>query len=148
MSQCFGLLPTACRKKPSFASFVRLGLPAGHKVRPVYRPHSPGKVSDLRESDLSGSDFSYCDFTGSCLQNCNFNDCVMLFTNATQAKMSDSTFCGSYISHCNFKEVEAYRCKWIGTHFVYSFVDDACGLENLGGNSVNGTNVSQMNFNN
>ena len=141
---CFQLL---AEKKPSFASFLS-GLSAHHKVRPVYRPHSPGKVSDLRDSDLSGSDFSYCDFTGSCLQNCNFNKCVMLFTNATGAKMSNSTFCEAYICHSNFKEVEAHHCRWIGTHFVDSFVNGACGMENLGGNCLDGTNVSEMIINN
>ena len=136
-------------KNPSLAMFLKTKfcLSEHHLVCPVYRPHSPGKVPDLQNSDLSRSDFSRCNFTGSRLENCNFTKCVMLFTKLTGAKMSDSKFCDTYIHNSNLEKVEAYRCEWTKTSLLYSLVDGA-HMDTIGGNCLEGTDVSKMNKNN
>ena len=114
-------------EKPSLASFLKseLGLPEHHVVRPIYRPHSPAKVPDLQKSDLTGSDFSHSDFTDSCLKECDFTRCVMLFTKLARAKMSGSTFCDTLISHSNLENVQADDCEWTRTSLLHSLTNDA-----------------------
>ena len=133
-------------KKPSLASFLksRLGLPHDHLVHPVYRPHSPRKVSDLQKSDLTGSDFSHSNFTESCLMNCYFTKCVMLFAKLTRAKFSGSKFCDTFISHSNLEGAVADRCEWTKTSLLYSRVDGAhveSVKATVGGNCFQGTNI-------
>ena len=135
-------------KKPPLATFLKskLGLPKDHMVHPVYRPHSPGKVSDLQKSDFTGSDFSHCDFTDSCLENCDFVKCVMLFAELAGAKFSGSTFCDTFISHSNLKKVVADHCEWTKTSLLYSRVDGA-RLESvqpsMTDNCLDGTDISK-----
>jgi hypothetical protein len=115
------------KEKPSLANFLKskLRLPEDHVVRPVYRPHSPRKVSDLQNSDLTGSDFSHSDFTNSCLEECDFTKCVMFFVNLGGAKMSGSKFCDTLISHSNLEKLEADHCEWTKTSLLYSNVKGA-----------------------
>ena len=133
-------------KRPPLACFLKreLGLPEDRIVHPVYRPHSPGKVSDLQKSDFTGSDFSHCDFTDSCFEDCDFAKCVMLFTNLAGAKFSGSRFCDTFISHCNLKNVVADHCEWTKTSLLYSRVDGAHveSVEpSIAGNCLDGTNI-------
>ncbi len=137
-------------EKPSLASFLKskLGLPEHHVVRPIYRPHSPAKVSDLQKSDLTGSDFSHSNFTDSCLKECNFTECVMLFTNLARAMMSGSKFCDTLISHSNLKNVQADQCEWTKTSLLYSLIDGAVlkpVIPTIGGNNFYGTNFCNTN---
>ena len=131
-------LPLACFLKR------KLGLPEDHTVHPVYRPHSPGKVTDLQNSDFTGSDFSHCDFTNSCLENCVFDECVMLFAKLKGAKFSGSKFRDTFISHSNLENVVADHCEWTKTSLLYSRVNKA-RLESvepsIGGNCLDGTNI-------
>ena len=133
-------------ERPPLVCFLRrkLGLPEDHVVHPVYRPHSPGKVSDLQKSDFTGSDFSYCDFTDCCLEKCNFTKCVMLFTKLAGAKFSGSKFCDTFISHSDLKKVVADRCEWTKTSLLYSRVNGA-NMErvepSIAGNCFEGTNI-------
>ena len=132
--------------KLSLANFLRkkLGFPEHHLVQPVYRPHSPGKVPDLQNSDLTGSDFSHSDFTDSSLEDCVFVNCVMLFAKLDGANMSGSKFCSTLISHSNLKKVKADECEIMDTSLVYSRVDGAYFrslISGLAGNSYVGTNL-------
>ena len=132
--------------KLSLAIFLRkrLGFPEHHLVQPVYRPHSPGKVPDLQNSDLTGSDFSHSDFTDSSLEECVFVNCVMLFAKLDGAKMSGSKFCDTLISHSNLEKVEADECEWTKTSVLYSRVDGASlgsVVPSVGDNCWRGTNV-------
>ena len=133
-------------KKPSLTSFLKseLGIPENHLVRPVYRPHSPAKVPDLQKADLTGSDFSHSDFAGSCLRECNFTRCVMLFAKLTRATMCRSEFCKTLISHSNLKDVDASYSIWTETSILYSRVDRmdlrGMGRGNYGGIKWEGTN--------
>ncbi len=130
--------------RPSLANFLKnkLSLPEHHLVYPVYRPRSPGKVPDLQKSDLTGSDFSHSDFTDSCLEECNFTRCVMLFANLTGATMCLSEFCKTLISHSDLKAVDAKCSNWTETSIVYSRVDrmDLRGMDNYGDITWTGTN--------
>ena len=133
--------------KPSLANFLKtkLRLSDDLLVRPVYRPHSPGKVPNLQKSDLTGSDFSHSDFTDSCLENCDFTKCVMLFAELDGAKMSGSTFCETFISHSKLREVKADHCEWTNMSLLYSRVERArldSVVPSIGGNSFDGTNIS------
>ncbi len=133
-------------EKPSLASFLKskLRLPEHHLVRPVYRPHSPGKVPDLQKADLTGSDFSHSNFTKSILEDCDFTKCVMLFVELAEAKMSGSKFCDTLISHSNLKKVVADHCGWTQISLLYSRVDGArleCVIPTIGGNCLDGTNI-------
>ena len=129
--------------KQSFAEFLKkkFVLPEDHLVHPVYRQHSPGKVPDLTNSDISGSDFSHSNFTNSCLENCDFTKCVMLFAELPGAKMSGSIFCDTLISHSNLKGANIHPCTPVGLSLVYCCVDGARLDPNIGGNSLDGTNV-------
>jgi uncharacterized protein YjbI with pentapeptide repeats len=134
-------------ENPSLANFLRskLGFPEHHLVQPVYRPHSPGKVPDFQNSDLTGSDFSHADFTNSTLKNCDFTKCVMLFTDLAGAKVSGSKFVDTFISHSNLEKVEADHCEWTKTSLLCSNVNGAYlnSVEpSVGGNCFNWTNVS------
>ena len=134
------------KEKPSLANFLKskLRLPEDHLVRPVYRPHSPRKVSDLQKSDLTGSDFSHSDFTNSCLEECDFTKCVMLFVKLGGAKMSDSKFCDTLISHSNLEKLEADHCEWTKTSLLFSNVKDAYldfVQPSIGDNCLYGTNI-------
>ena len=134
-------------KKPSLANFLKnnLGLPEYHLVHPVYRQHSPGKVPDLKNSDLTGSDFSHAIFTNSALKNCDFTKCIMLFTDLAGAKLSDSTFADTFISHSNLEKVHADHCEWTKTSLLYSNVNGAYldSVEpTIGGNCFDGTDIS------
>ena len=129
----------------SLANFLKkkLCLPE-HLVHPIYRPHSPGKVPDLQNSDLTGSDFSHSDFTDSSLEECVFVNCVMLFAKLGGAKMSGSKFCDTLISHSNLEKVEADECEWTKTSVLYSRVDGASlgsVVPSVGDNCWRGTNV-------
>jgi hypothetical protein len=133
-------------KNPSLANFLRnkLDLPEHHLVHPVYRPHSPGKVPDLKNADLTGSDFSHSDFRDSSLEQCVFVNCVMLFANLAGAKVSGSKFVDTLISHSNLEKVKANCCEWTKTSLLYSRVDDAYmdSVEpSIGGNCLDGTNI-------
>jgi hypothetical protein len=135
------------KEKPSLANFLKskLRLPEDHLVRPVYRPHSPRKVSDLQKSDLTGSDFSHSDFTNSCLEECDFTKCIMLFVKLGGAKMSGSKFCDTLISHSNLEKLEADHCEWTKTSLLFSNVKDAylnSVDRTIGGNCLDGTNIS------
>ena len=131
--------------KPSLADFLKkkLGLPENHLVRPVYRPHSPGKVPDLQKSNLTGSDFSHSDFSGTCLENCDFTKCVMLFTELFGAKMSRAKFCETLISHSNLKAVQAKDCIWVNTLVRSCYVDGARLDSSIGGNRLHETDMSR-----
>jgi uncharacterized protein YjbI with pentapeptide repeats len=134
-------------KQLSFANFLKkkLRLPEHHLVHPVYRPHSPGKVPDLQESDLTGSDFSHSDFTDSCLEGCDFTKCIMLFTDLAGAKLSDSKFVDTFISHSNLEKVHADHCEWTKTSLLYSNVNGAYlnfVEPSVGGNCFDGTDIS------
>ncbi len=134
-------------EKPSLANFLKkkLSLPESHVVHPIYRQHRPGKVPDLQKSDLTGSDFSHSDFTNSCLKECHFSKCVMLFVNLEEAKISGSIFCDTLISHSNLQNVEADDCEWTKTSLLWSNVDvpHLNSVEpTIGGNSLDGTNIS------
>ncbi len=132
--------------RPSLANFLKnklpVRLPDHYLVYPVYRPHSPRKVPDLQKSDLTGSDFSHSDFTGSCLEECNFTRCVMLFANLTGVTMCRSVFCKTLISHSDLKDVDATSSKWTETSILYSRVEDMdlCDMVNYGGIKWDGTN--------
>ena len=133
-------------EKLSFAGFLKnkFGLPKDHIVHPVYRQHSPGKIPDLQKSDLTGSDFSHSNFRSSCLKQCEFSKCTMLFADLTQAKISGSNFRDTYISHSNLEKVEADHCEWTKTSLLYSRVDGAHldSVEpSIGGNILDGTNI-------
>ena len=131
--------------KPSLADFLKkkLGLPENHLVHPVYRPHSPGKVPDLQKSNLTGSDFSHSDFSGTCLENCDFTKCVMLFTELFGAKMSCAKFCETLISHSNLKAVQANDCIWVNTLLRSCYVDGARLGPSIGGNCLHDTEMSK-----
>ena len=136
-------------EKPSLANFLmkRLGLnPDNHYVLPVYRPHSPRKVLNLGNSDLTGSDFSHSDFTNSVLEHCTFTKVVMLFAELTGAKMSSSKFCGTLISHSKLIGTIARDCTWTKTSLLYSHVEGAqldTVKTSIGGNSLVGTNIDE-----
>ena len=134
------------KEKPSLANFLKskLRLPEDHLVRPVYRPHSPRKVSNLEKSVLTGSDFSHSDFTNSSLKDCHFIKCVMLFVKLGGAKMSGSKFCDTLISHSNLEKLEADHCEWTKTSLLYSNVKGAYlnfVESSIGGNCLDGTNI-------
>ena len=134
------------KEKLSLANFLKskLRLPEDHLVRPVYRPHSPRKVSDLQKSDLTGSDFSHSDFTNSSLQHCHFIKCVMLFVKLGGAKMSGSKFCYTLISHSNLEKLKADHCEWSKTSLLYSNVKGAhldFVKASIGDNCLYGTNI-------
>ena len=135
-------------EKPSLASFMKskLGLTEHLLVRPVYRPHSPGKIPDLRiqNADLTGSDFSHSNFSDSCLKECDFVKCVMLFAQPAGAKFSGSKFCETLISHSDLEKVVADHCEWTQISLLYSRVDGAhleCVIPTIGGNCLAGTNM-------
>ena len=133
-------------EKLSFADFLKnkFGLPKDHIVHPVYRQHSPGKIPDLHKCDLSRSDFSYSNFRSSCLKQCEFSKCTMLFADLTQAKISWSNFRDTYISHSNLEKVVADHCEWTKTSLLYSRVDGAYLVSvepSIGGNILDGTNI-------
>ena len=131
--------------KPSLANFLKkkLGLSENRLVHPVYRPHSPGKVPDLQKSNLTGSDFSHSDFSGTCLENCDFTKCVMLFTELFGAKMSCAKFCETLISHSNLKAVQANDCIWVNTLLRSCYVDGARLDPSIGGNRLHETDMSK-----
>ena len=130
--------------KPSLANFLKekLGLPENHLVHPVYRPHSPAIVKDLRNLDFRGTDFSHSNFSGACLEKCDFTECVMLFAELPGAKMSHAKFCGTFISHSNLKAIEADPCIFVNLSLLFSRVDSARLDPSIGGNCLDGTNVS------
>ena len=132
--------------KPSLADFLKkkLGLPENLLVHPVYRPHSPAKVSDVPNSDFTRSDFSYSDFRDSCLEKCNFTNCVMLFAELDGAKMSGSKFCETFIGHSKLREVKADHCEWTKMSLLHSRVDRArldSVKASICGNCLDGTNI-------
>ncbi len=133
-------------EKPSLANFLKnkLSLPEHHRVYPVYRSHSPGKVPDLQKADLTQSDFSHSNFTDSCLEKCDFVKCVMLFAQLAGAKLSGSRFCDTLISHSNLENVVADHCEWTNTWILHSLANGA-RLEDviptIGGNCLDGTNT-------
>ena len=134
-------------RKPSLANFLgkKLRLSDNLLVHPVYRPHSPAKVPNLQNSDLTGSDFSHSDFSDSCLEKCDFTKCVMLFAELARAKMFGSTFCETFISHSNLIEVEADQCDWTKTSVLYSRAERArldSVVPTIGCNCFTGTNIS------
>ena len=130
--------------KPSLADFLKkkLRLSENHHVYPVYRPHSPEKVLNLQNSDLTGSDFSHSDFSNSCLENCDFSKCVILFAELAGAKMSHSKFCQTLISHSNLKAVQADPCISVGLSLISCHVEGARLDRNIGGNCFHETNLS------
>ena len=133
--------------KPSLASFLKtkFGLPQNLRVHPVYRPHSPAKVPNLENSDLTGSDFSHSDFSGACLKSCNFTKCVMLFAELVGAQMCRSEFRETFVSHSVLRRVKAVCCEWTNMSLLHSRVDDAClysVVPSIGGNDFTGTNIS------
>ena len=130
--------------KPSLANFLKkkLGLPENLLVHPVYRPHSPAKVSDLQNSNLTGSDFSRSDFSGTCLKNCNFTKCVLLFADLDEANMSHSTFCETFMAHSKLKAVQAIDCTWVHTRLFSCDVDAALLDSGIGGNCLHETDMS------
>ena len=132
--------------KPSLADFLKtkLALPENLLVHPVYRPHSPVKVSDVPNSDFTRSDFSYSDFRDSCLEKCNFTNCVMLFAELDGAKMSGSKFCQTFIGHSKLREVKADHCEWTKMSLLHSRVDRArldSVKASICGNCLDGTNI-------
>ena len=134
-------------ENPSLANFLKskLGLPEHHLVHPVYRPHLPGKIPGLQNSDLTGSDFSHADFRDSSLKNCDFTKCVMLFTDLAGAKLSGSKFVDTFISHSNLEKVHADHCEWTKTSLLYSNVNGAYlnfVEPTIGGNCFDGTDIS------
>ena len=133
-------------EKKSLANFLKtkLGLPESSIVRPVYRSHSPSKVTDLQNSNLEGSDFSHSDFTDSSLEKCKFYKCVMLFATFTRAKMSGSSFCDTLISHSRLDEVKADHAEWGKMRILHSSADDLDihGMANYGEVSWTGTDLS------
>ena len=130
--------------KVSLASFLKtkFGLRENLQIHPVYRPHSPAKVSNLENSDLTGSDFSHSDFSDACLACCTFTKCVMLFAELPRAKMSGSIFCDTLISHSNLKGANIHPCTPVRLSLISCSVDGARLDPNIGGNSLHGTNVS------
>ena len=130
--------------KPSLASFLKtkFGLRENLQIHPVYRPHSPAKVSNLEKSDLTGSDFSHSDFSDACLACCTFTKCVMLFAELPRAKMSGSIFCDTLISHSNLKGADIHTCTAMSLSLISCSVDGTRLDRNIGGNSLHGTNVS------
>ena len=129
--------------KPSLANFLKekLGLPENHLVHPVYRPHSPAIVKDLRNLDFRGTDFSHSDFSGACLEKCDFTECVMLFAELPGAKMFHAKFCDTFISHSNLKAIEADHCIFVDLSLLFSRVDGARLDPSIDGNCLDGTNV-------
>ena len=123
---------------------MKLRLPESLIIHPVYRPHSPMKVADLRNSNLERSDFSHSDFTDSSLQGCKFDKCVMLFTTFTRAKMSGSSFCDTLISHSRLNEVKLDHSKFLKTSILHSYADglDIHEIKNLGDLCWTGTDLS------
>ena len=135
-------------RKPSLANFLKkkLGLPEGHYVHPVYRPHSARKVLNLGNSDLTGSDFSHADLSNSVLEDCKFIEVVMLFAELVGAKMSRSEFRGTLISHSKLMGTIARNCKWTKTSLLYSRVDGAqlgTTETSICANSLVGTNIGE-----
>ena len=130
--------------KPSLASFLKtkFGLRENLQIHPVYRPHSPAKISNLEKSDLTGSDFSHSDFSDACLACCTFTKCVMLFAELPRAKMSGSIFCETLISHSNLKGANIHTCTAMSLSLISCSVDGTRLDRNIGGNSLDGTNVS------
>ena len=133
--------------KPSLANFLKkkLCLSDNLLVHPVYRPHSPAKVPNLQNSELTESDFSHSDFSDSCLEKCDFTKCVMLFAELARAKMSGSTFCETFIGHSNLIEVEADQCEWTKTSVLYSRAERArldSVVPTIGCNCFTGTSIS------
>ena len=132
--------------KSSLANFLKkkLGLPENLLVHPVYRPHSPAKVPNLKNSDLTGSDFSYSDFRDSCLEKCNFTKCVMLFVELDRANMSGSKFCETFMGHSRLRGVKAIHCEWTDMRLLYSRVEGArldSAVSSVAGNKFKGTNM-------
>ena len=145
--RCPNVLDSFKREGVSFEEFLkkRSSLPEQHFVRPVYRSHSPVNIPNLQNADLTKTDFSHANFTKTDLQECNFSQCVMLFANLQEAKMSGSTFCDTFINYSNLKKVVAERCEWTKTSLLNSRVDDArLGdvIPTVGGNCFDGTNIS------
>ena len=133
--------------KLSLAEFLKekLRLPQNLRVHPVYRPHSPAKVSNLEKSDLTGSDFSHSDFSGACLKSCNFTKCVMLFAELDGANMCGSKFCETFIGHSKLRGVKADCCEWTNMSLLHSRVNGACldsVVPSVCGNDFTGTNIS------
>ena len=133
--------------KLSLAEFLKekLRLSQDLRVHPVYRPHSPAKVSNLEKLDLTGSDFSHSDFSGACLKSCNFTKCVMLFAELDRANMCGSKFCETFIGHSKLRGVKADCCEWTNMSLLHSRVNGACldsVVPSIGGNDFTGTNIS------
>ena len=134
-------------EKVSLAEFLKekLQLPQNLRVHPVYRPHSPTKVSNLENSDLTGSDFSHSDFSGACLKSCNFTKCIMLFAELDGANMCGSKFRETFIGHSKLRGVKADCCEWTNMSLLHSRVNGACldsVVPSIGGNDFTGTNIS------
>ena len=133
--------------KLSLASFLKtkFGLRENLQIHPVYRPHSPAKVSNLENSDLTGSDFSHSNFSGACLKSCNFTKYIMLFAELDGANMCGSKFCETFISHSKLLGVKAVCCEWTNMSLLHSRVNGACldsVVPSIGGNDFTGTNIS------
>ena len=146
--QCPAILDSFSQQseKVSLAKFLKkkFGLRENLQIHPVYRPHSPAKVSNLEKSDLTGSDFSHSDFSDACLQSCNFTKCIMLFAELDGANMCDSTFHKTFISHSKLRGVKADCCEWTNMLLLHSRVDGAClgsVVPSIGGNDFTGTNT-------
>ena len=134
-------------EKVSLAEFLKekLRLPQNLCVHPVYRPHSPTKVSNLENSDLTGSDFSHSDFSGACLKSCNFTKCIVLFAELDGANMCGSKFRQTFIAHSKLRGVQADCCEWTNMSLLHSRVNGACldsVVPSIGGNDFTGTNIS------
>jgi uncharacterized protein YjbI with pentapeptide repeats len=90
----------------------------------------PGAVPDLQKSDFTRLDFSISDFTNSCLKECDFTKCVMLFAELAQAKISASQFCyDTLVRGNNSVEMKVDDCEGTKTSLLHSNISDSQCLD-------------------
>ena len=130
-------------KESSLANFLKNKLNLKGEVHPVYRPQSTEKVLFLCNCAFTGLDFSFSDFTGSCLEKCTFIKCVMLKTTLTKAKMRCSKFCRTLIYCSDLVGADASSSDWDETNIWYSHVDDMDVRDSYGSPSWLGSNVDK-----
>ena len=128
----------------SLQNYVReiYGIHEKSLVKPVFRSHSPRKICSLRNTILTGSDFSRVHLNECILEGCDFTGCTIMFGQFKAANLNGTRFIKSHLSYCNLAKANARSCEWTATRVYYCCVNDTYlrGCSNyLGGNDWEGT---------
>lgn len=77
--------------------------------------------------NLSGRDFSYCDFSHMSLRGVNFSSCNLKATNFKESKLSGTNFCDANMTLANLSYCNLSRTKFFATNLRGVYMEDTIG---------------------